>query len=94
MTGWRPQKPTKQLKLANILNSATWSFDGRIEIAEVVVVGYEYLCLTEDLAKKRIRAGHRGSATRTVRQITGALEGDTPDWDRLSLLRVTLKNSR
>ena len=48
--------------------------------------------MAEALAKKkRIRAGHRGSATRMVRQIIEALEGDTPDRDRLSLLRITLK---
>ena len=48
--------------------------------------------MVEALAKKkRIRAGHRASATRTVRQITEVLEGDTPDRDRLSLLRITLK---
>ena len=47
--------------------------------------------MAEALAKKRIRAGHRGSATRIVRQITEALVGDTPDRDRLSLLRITLK---
>ena len=45
--------------------------------------------MAEDLRKKkRIRAG---SATRTIRQITETLEGDTPDRDRLSLLRVTLQ---
>ena len=50
------------------------------------------LRMAEALAKKkRIRAGHRASATRTVRQITEVLEGDTPDRDRLSLLRITLK---
>ena len=48
--------------------------------------------MAEALAKKRrIRAGHRGFATWTVRQITEALEGDTPDRDQLSLLRITLK---
>ena len=47
--------------------------------------------MAEALAKKRIRAGHRRSATRTVRQITEALVGDTHDRDRLSLLRITLK---
>ena len=48
--------------------------------------------MAEALAKrKRIRAGHRGSATRTVRQVTEVLESDTPDRDRLSLLRITLK---
>ena len=41
--------------------------------------------------KKRIRAGHKGSATKTVRQITEILEGNAPDRDRLSLLRITLK---
>jgi hypothetical protein len=41
--------------------------------------------------KKRIRAGHKGSATKTVRQITDVLAGGAPDRDRLSLLRITLK---
>ena len=53
------------------------------------------LCLTvsrnQDGRGKRIRAGHKGSATKTVRQITEILEGDAPDHDRLSLLRITLK---
>ncbi len=45
--------------------------------------------MAEDLGKKkRIRAG---SATRTIRQITETLESETPDRDRLSLLRVTLQ---
>ena len=48
--------------------------------------------MVEALAKKkRIRAGHGASATLTVRQITEVLEGDTPDRDQLSLLRITLK---
>ena len=48
--------------------------------------------MAEALAKKKkIRAGHRGSATRTVRQITETLDDETPDRDRLSLLRITLK---
>ncbi len=42
--------------------------------------------MAEDLG--RIRAG---SATRTIRQITETLESETPDRDRLSLLRVTLQ---
>ena len=40
--------------------------------------------------KKRIRAGHKGSATKTVHQITETLGGAIPDRDRLSLLRITL----
>ena len=48
--------------------------------------------MAEALAKKkRICAGHRGSATWIVQQITESLVGDTPDRDRLSLLRMTLK---
>ena len=43
------------------------------------------------IKKKRIRAGHKGSSTKTVHQITETLGGDTPDRDRLSLLRITLK---
>jgi len=41
--------------------------------------------------KKKIRSGHKGSATRTVRQIAEVLGNDSPDRDRLSLLRMTLK---
>ena len=41
--------------------------------------------------KKRIQAGHKGSAMKTAHQITEVLEGDPPDHDRLSLLRATLK---
>lgn len=40
--------------------------------------------------KKRIRAGHRTSATKTIRQIEDILASETPDKERLSLLRLTL----
>ena len=38
--------------------------------------------------KKKIRAGHRGSVTRTLRQVEEAKTG--PDLPRLSLLKMTL----
>ena len=41
--------------------------------------------------KKRIRAGHKGSVTKTVHLITEVLDSNAPDRDRLLLLRVTLK---
>ena len=41
--------------------------------------------------KKRIRAGHKASATKTVRHVEEILTSDTPDMERLSLLRLTLK---
>ena len=41
--------------------------------------------------RKRVRSGHKGSATRTVRQVTELLGTDSPDRDRLALLRMTLK---
>ena len=48
--------------------------------------------MATDLAKKkRVRSGHKGSATRTVRQITELLGTESPDRDRLALLRMTLK---
>ena len=48
--------------------------------------------MTEALAKKkRIRAGHKASATKTVCYIEEVLTSDTPDKARLSLLRLTLK---
>ena len=47
--------------------------------------------MTEALArKKRIRAGHKASATRTIRQIEDMLSSETSDTQRLSLLRLTL----
>ena len=47
--------------------------------------------MAEALAKKkRIRAGHRASATKFTRQIEEVLAGDTPDKERLSLLRMNL----
>ena len=41
--------------------------------------------------KKRTRAGHKSSATRTVRQIEDLVREETPDTSRLSLLQLTLK---
>ena len=48
--------------------------------------------MTEALAKKRrIRAGHKASATKTIQHIDEILATDTPDKARLALLRLTLK---
>lgn len=41
--------------------------------------------------KKRIRSGHRASATRILGQITTSLAGTPPDIDRLSMLKLTLE---
>ena len=41
--------------------------------------------------KKKIRTGHKASATRTMSNIKEILATDTPDKARLSLLRLTLK---
>ena len=41
--------------------------------------------------KKRIRAGHKVSATKTVRHVEELLASDTPNMERLSLFRLTLK---
>ena len=47
--------------------------------------------MTEALPrKKRIKAGHRSSATWILGQITTALEDTPPDQDRLALLKLTL----
>ena len=47
--------------------------------------------MAEALAKKRkIRAGHKASATKTIRQIEDILASETPDKEKLSLLRLTL----
>ena len=47
--------------------------------------------MAEALAKKRrIRAGHKASATKSIRHIEDALACETLDKDRLSLLRLTL----
>ena len=47
--------------------------------------------MKEALAKKkRIRAGHKASATKTIRQIEDMLSSETSDTQRLSLLRLTL----
>ncbi len=46
----------------------------------------------EALAKKRrTRAGHKASATRTCGQIEGIVTADAPDLSRLALLRLTLR---
>ena len=44
--------------------------------------------------KKRIRAGHRASATRMVRQIEEALTEDTPNKSRLAVLTLSLKEKK
>ncbi len=41
--------------------------------------------------KKRIRAGHKASATRTLGQLAVALGETPPNPDRLSLLKQTLE---
>ena len=41
--------------------------------------------------KKRIRAGHRASATRLLNQIDAILADTHPDGDRLALLKLSLK---
>ena len=40
--------------------------------------------------KKKVRAGHKASATRILGQISSALEKTPPDADRLSLLKLSL----
>ena len=47
--------------------------------------------MTEVLAKKRTRAGHKASATRTVRQIEEIVAVKEPDKARLALLQLMLK---
>jgi hypothetical protein len=47
--------------------------------------------MAEVLAKKkRIRARHKASATKTIRQIEDIFASETPDMERLLLLRLTL----
>ena len=41
--------------------------------------------------KKRTRAGHKASATRTVKYIEEIVTGEDPDKERLALLQLTLK---
>ena len=41
--------------------------------------------------KRRTRAGHKASATRTCGQIEGIVAAETPDLSRLTLLRLTLR---
>ena len=46
----------------------------------------------EDLArKKKIRAGHRASATRLLNQIDGVLAASPPDGDKLAPFRLSLR---
>ena len=40
--------------------------------------------------KKKIRAGHRATVTRTLGDIATTLDSDTPDWDRIASLKLTL----
>ena len=44
--------------------------------------------------KKRMRAGHRSSATRILAQVEGKLTGDTPDVERLDAFRTTLTEKK
>ena len=67
----------------------SWICRGRLRA--FVSHWFPSLKMVEALAKKRIWAGHGGSATWTVCQITEVLEGNTPDRDRFSLLWMTLK---
>ena len=41
--------------------------------------------------KRRIRAGHKASATRTLGQLDASLGETPPNPDRLSLLKLTLE---
>ena len=45
----------------------------------------------EALTKKKTRAGHKASATRTVRHIDDIVAAKEPDKARLALLQLTLK---
>ena len=48
--------------------------------------------MAEDLArKKRIRAGHKASATRMLNQIDGILADSTPDVSKLSQLKLSVQ---
>ena len=48
--------------------------------------------MSEDLAKKkRIRAGHRASATRTLTKVNGTLAAEIADEEKLSQLKLTLE---
>ena len=40
--------------------------------------------------KKKIRAGHRATVTRTLGDIATTLDSDTPDRDRIASLKLTL----
>ena len=40
--------------------------------------------------KKKIRAGHRATVTRTLGEIATALSGEAPDRDRIARLKLTL----
>ena len=51
--------------------------------------------MTTDLTKKkRVRAGHKRSATRMINQVDESLGADLPDRDRLTLLRTTLNEKQ
>ena len=41
--------------------------------------------------KKRVRAGHRASATQTQGQVGATLGDASPDFDKLSMLKLTLE---
>ena len=71
----------------------------RIADSEVLIAYKPYtLLLTPTMAeaealqrKKRVRAGHRASATRIQGQITTALGATPPNVERLSMLKLTLE---
>ena len=41
--------------------------------------------------KRKVRAGHRGSATRMQRQVATTLGTSPPDLDKLAMLKLTLE---
>ena len=47
--------------------------------------------MTEALPRKKIHAGHRASATRLLNQIDAILVDVHPDGDKLTLLKLSLK---
>ena len=48
--------------------------------------------MSEELRKKkRIRAGHRGSATKTITKVTELLAAEKVDLTRLASLKLSLK---
>ena len=62
-----------------------------------ILIYYIKLCppepeMAEDLVKKRrIRAGHRASATQTLTKVNDTLAAETADKERLSLLKLALE---